>query len=131
MFPPSTPVMMPLVSISNVSSAMYSGSGEASGDEFEGECDFDEDEALPELPLREGLGRTTTSWGWLEDLIGMRVIVGPVGRERQVECFFLSLLELDGVLLRVEQSVCLLLPQLAHDGVLKCWSCSCDWLMRW
>ena len=79
-----------------------------------------EEELLELLPLREGLGRTTTSWGWLEDFRGMRVIVGPVVRWRVVECFFLSLLELEVVLLRVEQSVCFLLPQLAHDEVPKC-----------
>jgi hypothetical protein len=104
--------------------------------ELDGEWDFDEDGELEELLLREGLGRTTTSWGWLEERIGMRVIVGPVVRWRVVECFFLSLLEvslleLDALLLLAEQSTCLLLPQLAHVWVSKCWSCSCDWLMRW
>lgn len=48
--------------------------------ELEGEWDFVEDGELEELLLREGLGRTTTSWGWLEERIGMRVIVGPVVR---------------------------------------------------
>jgi hypothetical protein len=60
----------------------------------------------------------------------MRVMVGPMARWRVLACFFLSLLELEEVLARVEQLVCFLLPQVAHDEVLRCWSCSCDWLNR-
>lgn len=100
--------------------------------EVGGEWDFvEEEEELLELGFREGLGRMTTSWGWVEERSGMRVIVGPFARGRGVVCVFLDLLGLNGVLLRAEQSVCRLLPQLAHAGTSKCWSCSCDWLMRW
>jgi hypothetical protein len=96
----------------------------------EGDCDF-EDEGLFELPFREGLGRTTTSWGWLDDLMGMRVMVGPVARWRVVVCFFLFLLELEVVLLLGEQSLCFWLPHFGHDAWLRCCSCNWDWLSRW
>jgi hypothetical protein len=61
--PPRTPLITPLASISNGSSAIYKGSGDARGDvyvELEGDCDF-ADEGLLELPFREGFGRITTS----------------------------------------------------------------------
>jgi hypothetical protein len=33
---------------------------------------------LDELCFRVVLGLMTTSWGWLEDLMGMRVTTGPL-----------------------------------------------------
>jgi hypothetical protein len=59
---------------------------ELKGDgDFDGGGDFVEDEeCLLELLLLEGFGRTTTSRGslerLLEDLIGIRVMVGPATR---------------------------------------------------
>lgn len=87
---------------------------------MDGEWDFDEDEELPELPFLEVFGRTTTSWGWLDDRMGMRVIVGPVLRWREAGCFLPCLLVLEVELLLAEHSSCLLLPQLAHGGGSKC-----------
>jgi hypothetical protein len=79
-----------------------------------GDADLEEEELLV-LVLRVALGRTTTSWGWLEDLRGMRVIVGPVGRWRVWLCLRLSLEgEEEVLLLRAEQSEWFLLPHLAH-----------------
>jgi hypothetical protein len=121
---------------------MYRGRGDARGEvyaELKGEGDFDgggdfeddEDDFLLELLLLEGFGRTWTSRGSFEDLTGIRVMVGPAARGRVRVCPFLSLLDLEEeVLVLTRQSVCFLLPQLAHDGGPICWSCSCDWLMR-
>jgi hypothetical protein len=87
--------------------------------ELEGDGDFEE-EGLLEWPFREGFGRTTTSRGSLDDLIGIRVMVGPMTRWRELICFFLSLLELEAVLLLVEQFICFLLPQLGHGEGPSC-----------
>lgn len=72
----------------------YLGSGDASGEAFRELVELDCDVpvfVLPELDFRDALGRMTTSCGWLDVLIGMRVTTGPVGRECDDEEDFLLL----------------------------------------
>jgi len=74
--------------------------------------DDDEDELeLVLFFLEEVFGRMTTSCGFFDDLIGMRVMTGPVAR-RVEDCFFLLELDVEVVLLLTVQSVCFKLPHL-------------------
>lgn len=110
------------------------GNGETEGEVYvepEVEFDFVDDEWLLELFLRELVfGRIITNCGWREVLVGMRVMVGPLTRCREVERFFFSLLsKLDAALLFDEQSMCFELPHLGHEDFMLCiWSC--DWVKR-
>jgi hypothetical protein len=48
----------------------------------------------------------------VEDLMGMRVTTGPEDRWREDECFLFS--DFSGLVLRLEQSWCLVVPHLGH-----------------
>lgn len=70
---------------------------------------------LLELPFLEALGRTTTSWGWLELLMGILVTIGPEERWRELveRDDFLSFSGVE-LLLEEEQSVCFEDPHFAQ-----------------